>query len=81
MPCLEEKDKTAGKSLKFTTTKDNIVFIKDIFESYENLALLTTLNNDSALLQLTFHDSNEKIIKEILDDLEKKFSVNINLCV
>jgi len=79
MPCLEEKERHAGKALRFITAKENIVFLKDIFESYDNIALLTTLNKHEALLQLTFHSSCEEIIEKILEDLVCYFSINISI--
>ena len=57
------------------TTKRNLAYLSFIFESYEGMATLSTLNAQSGLAQLTFFGHFTKDITGLLHALQREGAI------
>ena len=54
-----------------------LVYLKFILEGYDHLAVLTVLNAKKGLAKIHFFENNKLLIKEILEDLKNKLSLEL----
>jgi len=54
-----------------------LVYLKFILEGYDHLAVLTVLNAKEGLAKIHFFENNKLLIKEILEDLKNKLSLEL----
>ena len=66
---LENQRQQLSTSRTIRIQRREICFIKHIFEAYEGVALLTTLDPDRGVLRLRIPPGQEAVVSAILDDL------------
>ncbi len=59
------------------TKKENIFYLRVIIESYEGLAIMTTMNKESTLLKFSCLKSNFEDTLNLLKSLEKEGLLSI----
>ena len=59
----------------YRVDRRHINFIKFIFEAYEGIALVTTLNGDQGLIRLAVAPGCETIVMEIMADLSESIYI------
>jgi hypothetical protein len=60
---------------RFRIDRRRIAFLKFIVESYDNLALVTTLDAGLGLVQLQVPPGCEATVRELLDDLANQMLI------
>ncbi|MDD9304696.1 MAG: DUF4911 domain-containing protein [Desulfobacter sp.] len=61
---------------EFMVDKTRIGFIRFIFEAYEGLAVVTTLDPKTGHIKLTIAPDQEEIAFQVIEDLKKDFCFN-----
>lgn len=69
-----EKD---TQKIKIKVPRSEIVFIDQVFKSYEGLAMVTVDKREKGILYLDVTAGTKPDVLEILKDLKKKFPLNI----
>lgn len=59
----------------FKVKKDCIHLLKGIFESYEGMCILSTVDRDNAIVQFTIAPDFEKDIAGAIDELKDEFGM------
>lgn len=60
---------------KYRVDRSQISFIKFVFEAYEGVAVVTTLDPASGLISLAIAPGCESVAKEVMDDLSKSILI------
>ncbi|MDI3548410.1 MAG: hypothetical protein PWR10_2062 [Halanaerobiales bacterium] len=69
-----EKD---TQKIKIKVPRSEIVFIDQVFKSYEGLAMVTVDKREKGILYLDVTAGTKPDVLEILKDLKQKFPLNI----
>ncbi len=65
--------------IKARVNKEDIVYIDGLFESYENLAVVRTIDPDEALIELLVSPSFISETSDLLEALKKEIDLEIIL--
>lgn len=66
---------TDTKKIKYKVPKEEIVFIDMVIKSYEGLGIVKVDHDNPGEIWIMVTESTEDEIREIMDDLGEKFSV------
>lgn len=65
------------QKIKIKVPRSEIVFIDQVFKSYEGLAMVTVDKREKGILYLDVTAGTKPDVLEILKDLKQKFPLNI----
>jgi hypothetical protein len=60
---------------KYRVDRRQISFIKFIFEAYEGVAVVTTLDPATGLISLAMAPGCEKLVRDVMDDLSRSILI------
>gem|GEM_PF-3580407 len=60
------------KTKRFITQKRYMKFLRDIIESYEDVAMMSVIDEDKGLIEFIYPESQEEELTLIIDDLRAK---------
>lgn len=69
--------KESGSIIKLRIENEALALFKYVMESYENLAILSTLNSAEGLVQLYVPNGNLNTVNDILENLKKEIDFHI----
>ena len=57
------------KTKRYITEKKHMKFIRDILESYEDVAMMSVIDENKGLIEFIYPESEEEEVKNIIHDL------------